>query len=174
MNLEKVRMECPFCAELIKPNAKICRFCNNEISERALEESGFTKQCPSCYKVLKPNLEFCLYCGIELYECIDCNSYVLKDDKTCSKCGTNFEDENTSRISKLFNKISERKIKNNNALDIDEDDDRNPSLQKNQTNISIDQSSGCLAGLLQGAGCIVGAIVTLLILLFLLFKACTA
>lgn len=99
---EEIRIECPFCAELIKPTAKICRFCGKEITERSLEESGFTKQCPSCYKVLKPNLENCIYCNVELYVCVDCDSYVLIEDKTCPKCETKFDDEKEIKSNRFF------------------------------------------------------------------------
>lgn len=90
--LEEVRIECPFCAELIKPIAKICRYCGKEITEKSLEESGFTKKCPYCSKVLKPNLRNCVFCDVELYFCDNCDSYVLKEDKTCPICSTNFDD----------------------------------------------------------------------------------
>lgn len=29
------RMPCPFCAELIKPNARVCRFCNRPVKVQA-------------------------------------------------------------------------------------------------------------------------------------------
>ena len=89
----EIRIECPFCAELIKPTAKICRYCGKEITERSLEESGFTKQCPSCFRVLKPNLDNCIYCKVDLYVCEECDSYVLEGDQFCPTCGANFDED---------------------------------------------------------------------------------
>ena len=105
---DEIRIECPFCAELIKPTAKICRYCGKEITERSLEESGFTKQCPSCFRVLKPNLGNCLYCNVELYVCDDCDSYVLKEDKTCPKCGTNFDYETETKLNMFIKKFTKK------------------------------------------------------------------
>jgi hypothetical protein len=102
---DEVRIECPFCAELIKPTAKICRYCGKEITERSLEQSGFTKQCPSCFRVLKPNLEYCYYCKVELFICEDCDSYVLNSHKACPTCGTNFDEAKETKLNRLFKKI---------------------------------------------------------------------
>lgn len=102
---DEIRIECPFCAELIKPTAKICRFCGKEITERSLEQSGFTKQCPSCFRVFKPNLENCYYCNVELYICDDCDSYVLNNHKTCPTCGTNFDEEKETKLNRFFKRI---------------------------------------------------------------------
>lgn len=99
---DEIRIECPFCAELIKPTAKICRYCGKEITERILEENGFTKQCPSCFRVLKPNLDDCFYCNVELYVCDECESYVLKEDKVCPKCGSDFDNEKESKLKNFF------------------------------------------------------------------------
>lgn len=51
--------------------------------------------------------------------------------------------------------------------------DPQPIVQKNETKITIDQGSSCLAGLTQGAGCIIGAILTVIVILFLLLKSCS-
>ena len=46
---------CPQCAELVKFEAKICRFCNYT----------FIKQCPYCTEEIKSEASVCRYCGRE-------------------------------------------------------------------------------------------------------------
>lgn len=139
MNKENIRIECPFCAEFIRPNAKICRYCGKEITERNLIENGFTKQCPACYKVLKPNLENCFYCGIELFVCDDCNSYVLKEDKICPTCGTSFEDEKETTYGKYLIRRPKEEFKTYEYEDsVKEIMEIPTNIQKTETKVTID------------------------------------
>jgi hypothetical protein len=54
--------KCPFCAELIRAEAKVCRFCSREVP---LAVGPGVLQCPACGKQIKPrqNEARCYLCG---------------------------------------------------------------------------------------------------------------
>jgi|GEM_PF-6756987 len=81
------RVECPHCSEAIKPTAKVCIHCNRDIPVEFTEQIIYKYTCPSCNKVLCEGLCDCPYCKTALYVCNGCNCYVLKEDKSCPKCG---------------------------------------------------------------------------------------
>ena len=83
----------------------------------------------------------------------------MSDTIICPNCHNSVPQSNFCNICGFkFNQISERP----------------PIIQKNETKITVDHGSSCLAGLTQGAGCIIGAILTIIVILFLLFKSCSS
>lgn len=48
--------KCPFCAEMIQQEAKVCKHCGREI----------TKKCPFCAEMTDVEAKFCERCGREL------------------------------------------------------------------------------------------------------------
>lgn len=66
--------KCPFCAECIKQEAKICRFCQRDIPDTEIsasteninnhniEENGPEGTCPSCKKTIFLSSKECKFC----------------------------------------------------------------------------------------------------------------
>lgn len=52
--------KCPFCAEIIKKDAVICRFCNSELESKHQKGVIFCKKCDN---KIYPNNKFCPKCG---------------------------------------------------------------------------------------------------------------
>jgi hypothetical protein len=50
-------IECPNCAELIKKNAKACRFCNHGLS------NDHYRNCVACDERIKIQAKLCRFCG---------------------------------------------------------------------------------------------------------------
>lgn len=63
---------CPFCAESIKKEAKICRFCQRDVPafeavpetviEEPIEETGPEGTCPACNKTILLSSKECKFC----------------------------------------------------------------------------------------------------------------
>lgn len=51
--------------------------------------------------------------------------------------------------------------------------ERPPSVQQNETKITIDQGSSCLAGITQGIGCVIGAVLTLTFIILMFLHSCS-
>ncbi|MGD1008353.1 MAG: hypothetical protein ABR980_14120 [Ignavibacteriaceae bacterium] len=48
-----------------------------------------------------------------------------------------------------------------------------PTIQKNETKITVKNGSSCLSGITQGVGCVIGAILTVIVILLFLAKTCS-
>lgn len=67
------RVPCPSCAELILPDAKVCRFCGATVQLRTTPiHPGFAgagiKRCAKCRKASPPYATHCEFCGHDLAE----------------------------------------------------------------------------------------------------------
>lgn len=62
--------KCPFCAEMVKSEATICRFCQKELpplpSAPSEAERTGTKPCPHCNATLPAASDYCMQCNRSL------------------------------------------------------------------------------------------------------------
>jgi RNA polymerase subunit RPABC4/transcription elongation factor Spt4 len=47
---------CPYCAELVKSDAQVCKHCGRDLARR----------CPHCAELVHPDAKVCKHCGAEL------------------------------------------------------------------------------------------------------------
>ena len=60
--------KCPFCAEIIKQEATVCRYCGRELASDEAAPSGsahevFTYMCPACHSFQSSEVVACEECG---------------------------------------------------------------------------------------------------------------
>ncbi len=53
---------CPFCAEKIRQDAIMCRFCHKGLSLRHY------RHCPFCYEMVRINARKCRYCKMSIFD----------------------------------------------------------------------------------------------------------
>lgn len=80
--LEKGLKKCPRCAEWVKMEAKVCRYCNAELGESNGLMASKTKKnyCPKCKKVIDNN-----WLDNWLGECPDCESFLTTIENNTEK-----------------------------------------------------------------------------------------
>lgn len=93
------RRKCPQCAEYIKHEAKVCRFCGYDLSAIVEAERAAMWRCPDCRAEVRFGATRCAKCGRKLdfegalpssttgWRCPDCKSEVSEGDVRCRKCG---------------------------------------------------------------------------------------
>lgn len=93
--------QCPHCAELVQPDAILCRFCDRGISKDSF------KNCPHCTEMIWTEATFCRYCRSAVREewvpsATDRNSLFAQ-----IKAGTGIHLDDEA-IDKLFERIMRR------------------------------------------------------------------
>jgi len=91
--------KCPQCAEYIKSEAKVCRFCGYTLPPIVQTEEMVRWRCPDCRTEVRVGDTRCAKCGRKLdfggalppsktgWRCPECRSEVSEGDRRCRKCG---------------------------------------------------------------------------------------
>jgi RNA polymerase subunit RPABC4/transcription elongation factor Spt4 len=96
-NDDESQIRCPYCKELIKETATVCRFCGRDLPENHIKQMDKKYRCINCSKLIPKNLDYCPYCRNELYFCEECGGYVEENDKECPFCGIEFQFEKSKK-----------------------------------------------------------------------------
>ncbi|MBS1954440.1 MAG: hypothetical protein JST89_09640 [Cyanobacteria bacterium SZAS-4] len=95
--------QCPHCAELVLPDAIICRFCDRGISYERF------KNCPHCAEMIWTNATYCRYCKSTVGAAIEWTP-AATDRKTLFdqiKAGTGMHLDDEA-IDKIFERLMRR------------------------------------------------------------------
>lgn len=109
------RRPCPYCAEMIMRNAKVCRFCDREVEPLQVQASTTNPistgllSCPNCGTLDVASAKRCAKCGISFVAQVDerivapvfiesgnfvqcqvCGASNNTNLNRCAKCGTRF------------------------------------------------------------------------------------
>ena len=89
---------CPECAETIKAEARLCRFCGTRISEDELPatvvgagKGAAPARCSGCGAMVAPHNRFCETCGARVAtaaRCSECGATLSPENRFCESCGS--------------------------------------------------------------------------------------
>ena len=76
--------KCPYCADIIKEEAIVCRYCGRDLPAKTVDRVA----CPKCGRDIEADALECRACGSRLFECQACRAIVDEKTEVCPKCRT--------------------------------------------------------------------------------------